>query len=103
MYSIYKNELIKRTGKKDYELKIQKDNEKKEKDMDKKFNLASIHSKWSDYSKNNIVHEYNHLGIWVISFNIRESMNFEIRMKIMNGLGHVVQIIKRIQEDANYV
>ncbi len=58
--------MIKRMGKKNFELKIQQDNVKKEMDMDKKILLAPIHSKWSNYSKNNVIQEYNHPGIWVI-------------------------------------
>ena len=66
MYSIYKSEMIKRLGKKDYELKIQQDYQKMEMDMDRKIHLAPIHSKWSNYTKNNLIYEYSHPGIWVL-------------------------------------
>ena len=65
MYNVYRDEIIKRTGKKNVELKIQKDEKEADELKWKQAQLAPVKSKWTDYTKRNIHYEYSHPGLWV--------------------------------------
>jgi hypothetical protein len=65
MYNVYRDEIIKRTGKKNVELKIQRDEKEADELKSKQAQLAPVKSKWKDYSKSHIHYEYSHPGLWV--------------------------------------
>jgi hypothetical protein len=66
MYNTYRDEIIKRTGKKNVELKIQKDEKEADELKSKQAQLAPVKSKWTDYRQRNIINQYSHPGLWVI-------------------------------------
>jgi hypothetical protein len=65
MYNVYRDEMIKRTGKKNVELKIQRDEKEADEKKSKEAQLAPVRSKWTDYGKRNIHYEFSHPGLWV--------------------------------------